>query len=230
MTTDRSRCGGQLAASGNTGASLRGGCSRRPASRNTGASLRGGFTLIELLTALLILSLLALMSYRSLGAVLDAREQVTREADKWRDVSSFFARFERDVQLVAPRPVRRAAGDAAPWLGRPGTAPGARLEISRFASAEGVDSPRRVAYALNGQQQIELWLWPGLDVRPDVLPARYPVLAGVTTFEVHYLDGARSWLAAWPTSPDDAAIPRAVRLRIVLVSGEDIVRVFALNP
>ena len=32
-----------------------------------------GFTLIELMTALLVLSLLALMSYRGLGAVLDAR-------------------------------------------------------------------------------------------------------------------------------------------------------------
>jgi len=30
-------------------------------------------------------------------------------------------------------------------------------------------------------------------------------------------------------SPGDAAIPRAVRLRIVLASGEEIVRVFALN-
>lgn len=231
MTTERSRCGGRyrFPASRDTGASGRDGCSRRPASRNTGASLRAGFTLIELLTALLILSLLALMSYRSLGAVLEAREQVTREADKWRDVSSFFARFERDVQLVAPRPVRRATGDVAPWLGRPGTAPGARLEISRFASAEGVDSPRRVAYALNGQQEIELWLWPGLDVQSEVQPARYPVLAGVTTFEVQYLNGERSWRGAWPTSPDDAAIPRAVRLRIVLASGEDIVRVFALH-
>lgn len=197
--------------------------------RAPGTPRRGGFTLIELLTALLILSLLALMSYRSLGAVLDAREQVTREADKWRHVASFFARFERDVQLVAPRPVRSASGDAPAWLGRPNATPGPRLELSRFASAEGMDAPRRVAYALNARQEIELWLWPGLDVAPDVLPARYPVLAGVTTFEVQYLDDRRAWRNAWPTAPTDAAIPRAVRLHLVLASGEDVVRVFALN-
>ena len=222
---DRSR----RPASRGTGACLRGGRSRHPASRGTGASLRGGFTLIELLAALLILSLLALMSYRSLGAVLDTREHVTTEADKWRHVASFFARFERDVQLVAPRPVRSASGSAPAWLGRPATTSGPRLEISRFASAEGVDSPRRIAYALNGKQEIELWLWPGLDVTPDVLPARYPVLGGVTTFEFQYLNADRAWVGAWPTSPVDAAIPRAVRLRIVLASGENIVRVFALN-
>jgi len=188
-----------------------------------------GFTLIELLTALLILSLLALMSYRGLGAVLDTREHVRQETDKWRRVANFFARFEQDVQLAAPRPVRTASGSAPAWLGRPDTMPGPRLEASRFASAEGVDTPRRIAYGLNEKQEIELWLWPGLDVAPDALPARYPVLSGVTKFEFQYLNDDLAWVGAWPTSPRDAAIPRAVRLRIVLASGEEIVRVFALT-
>jgi len=188
-----------------------------------------GFTLIELLTALLILSLLALMSYRGLGAVLDTRAHLRQETDKWRWVANFFARFEQDVQLAAPRPVRTASGSAPAWLGRPDTMPGPRLEVSRFASAEGVDTPRRVAYALNEKQEIELWLWPGLDVAPDALPARYPVLSGVTKFEFQYLNADLAWVGAWPTSPRDAAIPRAVRLRIVLASGEEIVRVFALT-
>ena len=98
-----------------------------------------------------------------------------------------------------------------------------------FASAEGVDTPRRVAYGLNEKQEIELWLWPGLDVAPDALPARYPVLSGVTKFEFQYLNDDLAWVGAWPTSPRDAAIPLAVRLRIVLASGEEIVRVFALT-
>lgn len=46
-----------------------------------------GFTLIEVLTALLVLSLLALMSYRGLSAVLDAREHVRAETEKWRRVA-----------------------------------------------------------------------------------------------------------------------------------------------
>lgn len=191
-------------------------------------SLRG-FTLIELLTALLILSLLALMSYRGLGAVLDAREHVTRETDKWRQVSSFFARFERDVQLAAPRPVRSASGSAPAWLGSTDTTPGSRLEFSRFATDGGGDTPLRLAYRLNGKQEVELWLWPGLDVAPNALPARYPVLSGVTRFELQYLNADLLWVDAWPASPRDTPIPHAMRLRIVLASGEDIVRVFALR-
>ena len=200
----------------------------KSASAGRGVTLRG-FTLIELLTALVVLSLLALMSYRGLGAVLDAREHVSQETEKWRRVAAFCARFERDVKLAAPRPVRTASGSAPAWLASPDTTPGPLLEFSRFASAEGVDPPRRVAYGLNAEQEVELWLWPGLDVAPDARPARYAVLTGVTKFEFRYLNADLAWVGVWPTSPRDPAIPRAVRLRIVLASGEEVVRVFALN-
>ena len=188
-----------------------------------------GFTLIELMTALLVLSLLALMSYRGLGAVLDAREHVKQETDKWRRVAAFFARFERDVELAAPRPVRTAAGPAPAWRGAPAATAEASLEFSRFASTEGVDTARRIGYRLNEKNEIELWLWPGLDVAPNTLPARYPVLAGVKTFELQYLNPALARVDAWPTLPTDLPIPRAVRLRIVLASNEEIVRVFVLQ-
>ncbi|HKQ22870.1 MAG TPA: type II secretion system minor pseudopilin GspJ [Burkholderiales bacterium] len=188
-----------------------------------------GFTLIELLTALLILSALALMSYRGLGAVLDAREHVTRETDKWRRVAAFVARFERDVNLAAPRPVRSDSGIAPAWRGIPAATTEPLLEFSRFASVEGMDSARRLAYRLNERQEIELWLWPGLDIAPGTLPARYPVLANVTAFELQYLNASLAWVDGWPGSRLDSPIPQAVRLRIVLVSGEEIVRIFGLR-
>ncbi len=193
--------------------------------------LRGprGFTLIELLTALLVLSLLALMSYRGLGAVLDAREHVRQQSAKWRSVSAFFARFERDVALAAPRPVRLGTIIAPAWQGNVDTTSRPSLAFSRFASAEGVDTARRLGYRLNEKQEIELSLWPGLDVAPGVEPARYPVLAGVVRLELKYLTPALGWVTTWPLPGLDAQIPEAVQLRIVLASGEDIVRMFALK-
>ena len=197
--------------------------------KTSAGSRSGGFTLIELLTALLILSALALMSYRGLGAVLDAREHVTRETDKWRRVASFFARFERDVLLAAPRSVRAISGTAPAWLGRPDATQAPLLEFSRFASSQGMDVPRRLGYRLNDRREIELWLWPGLDAAPNALPARYPVLGGVKEFELQYLNLNLAWGSTWPVSPGDPPIPRAVRLRVLLGSGEELVRVFALS-
>lgn len=184
-----------------------------------------GFTLVELLTALLMLSLLALMSYRGLGAVLETRARVGDETAQWQRLAAFSARFEQDVQLAAPRP----AGNAPAWRGRPPTAPGPLLEFSRSASMEGIDKPRRVAYALNDRQEIELWLWPGPEVAPDVPPARYAVLGGVLKLEFDYLNADLAWVGVWPASPRDAAIPRAVRMKVVRAGGGEIVRVFALD-
>ena len=78
-----------------------------------------GFTLIELLTALLVLSLLTLMAYRGLGVVMASRDHIQAESARWRQAESFFTRFERDVRLAAPRPVRSDVGIAPAWLGRP---------------------------------------------------------------------------------------------------------------
>ena len=109
------------------------------------------------------------------------------------------------------------------------------LEFSRFAPAEGgegVDTARRVAYQLNQNQEIELWLWPGLDVAAGMQPVRYSVLAGVAKLELHYLSPNLGWVEAWPTEVADspisaiASLPQAVRLRIILASGEEIQRIF----
>jgi general secretion pathway protein J len=170
-------------------------------------------------------------------------------------VAAFFARFERDVQLAAPRPVRSAGtattdmsmsssamgttstgsttvtttGTLPAWRGDLLTPEQPRLEFSRFAATEGVDTARRIAYQLNEKNEIELWLWPGLDVAPNNVPQRYPVLAGVQTFELQYLNPALVWVNVWPSAPTDPFIPQAVRLRVVLATSEEIVRVFALQ-
>jgi general secretion pathway protein J len=146
-----------------------------------------GFTLIELMSALVVLSLLAVMAFRGLGSVLDARDQVRQETEKWRRVAAFFARLQRDVQLSTPTPLR-------------GTATG--FELNRFAAAEGVDAPRQVAYGLSENH---------------------------AKVEFQYLDSALAWRDAWPPTPNDPPLPHALRVRLILASGEELVRVFAFR-
>jgi general secretion pathway protein J len=189
-----------------------------------------GFTLIELLTALLLMGLLAVMSQRGLSAVLDAREHVQVETDKWRSIDAFFARFQSDLQLAAPRPVRQGAGVAPPWVARVNGVAGAALEFTRFAAAEGVDAPRRVGYRFDdGRHEVELLLWPALDNASEAVPARYAILSGVSQLELHYLTPALAWVNSWPAGNIDAPLPRAVRLTITLESSEQIVRVFEVS-
>jgi general secretion pathway protein J len=193
--------------------------------------LRGacGFTLIELLSALLVLSVLTLMAYRGLGVVMASRDRIQAQATQWRQAEAFFTRFERDVRLAAPRRVRRAAGTAPAWLGRTKAMPGPLLEFSRFAGSDAADTPHRIGYGINGARQIELWTWPSLDVAADTPATRYVVLGNVLGLNLQYLGPALTWNRAWPTRPSDPPLPLAVRLQVEFVSGETVVRVFALH-
>ena len=188
-----------------------------------------GFTLIELLAALLVLSLLTLMAYRGLGVVMTSRDHIQAESTKWRQAEAFFTRFERDVRLAAPRRVRNAAGPAPAWLGRPDGTQGPLLEFTRFAGGDTTDTPHRIGYSINSTRQIELWIWPALDVTADTRATRYVVLGNVLRMNLQYLGPALTWNRVWPTVPSDPPLPLAVRLQVEFASGETVVRVFALH-
>lgn len=187
-----------------------------------------GFTLVEVLIALLILSAMALMSYRGLNTVLDTRDHVAMEEKKWKTLSSFFVRFQSDVQLAAPYMLQTGKGNATAWRGKSYPIVDPQLEFSRFSATEGSDTIRRIAYRLNEKQEIELWIWPDLDLAPDALPTRYSVLRDVRIFELQYLTPNLSWVDHWPISTINTSTPEAVQLHIVLDSGENIVRIFSL--
>ncbi|MEO7071514.1 MAG: prepilin-type N-terminal cleavage/methylation domain-containing protein, partial [Rhodanobacter sp.] len=112
-----------------------------------------GFTLIELLAALLVLALLALMAWRGLGVVMASRDRIQTQAGKWRQAELFFTRFEHDLQLAAPRPVRIASGGLPAWMGQPGAGASPQLEFTRFAGSASADAPHRVGYGINGAHQ-----------------------------------------------------------------------------
>lgn len=188
-----------------------------------------GFTLIELLAALLVLSLLTLMAYRGLGVVMASRDHIQAESAQWRHVVSFFTRFERDVRLAVPRRVRGQSASSPAWLGQPDAVRTPLLEFTRFAGTGAADTPYRVGYGINGAHQVELWVWPALDRTADVLPTRYVVLDGVKRLRLQYLGPALTWNSAWPTAPGDPPLPLAVRLEVMLGSGETVVRVFAVH-
>jgi general secretion pathway protein J len=97
---------------------------------------------------------------------------------------------------------------------------------------------QRLGYRLR-QGRLELLLWSELDtlaakdqasaLLAPLPPAStiYPLLEGVKTFELRYLDTAKHWQTRWPAN-DPTALPRAVQLSMQLADGQTIARLFAL--
>ena len=189
-----------------------------------------GFTLVELLIALAILAILAVLGYRGVAALTESEVRLTAEAARWRALDTFFARFESDLRTAQPRAVRTGSGTETAWLATRDAAGNAELRISRAGSASGLDpgsAGQRIGYRFR-DQSIEVLYWPRLDQPANVAPTPYALVEEVAAFRVDYLDSRNGWRDSWPIW-GEPALPRAVRVGIVLGSGEAIERWFALQ-
>jgi general secretion pathway protein J len=193
------------------------------------ATRAAGFTLIELLIAMAIFALLSAFAYRALTAMLDSREALQQESRKWRDVSLFVGRVERDLGAVLNR---RAVGAS----GTPLAAVSSALETStqreglaltRSGSPlqeNALAAPQRIAYRFR-EGRVERLAWASVEAAPRDEPIAVPVLANVAGLAFRFLEASGEWRTQWGL-PGNAgqAPPAAVEVTVQLASGERIVR------
>jgi general secretion pathway protein J len=191
---------------------------------------RSGFTLVELMIALAILALVAVLGYRALASLADSEAQLTAEAQHWRDLDALFTRIEADMRDALPRDVRTDGGTEPAWVGVVDGVGNADLRFSRAGPEFAVEpgsAGQRIGYRLrNGA--VEVLYWPRLDQPSSAAPKAYALATGIGAFRVEYLDARGSWRERWP-SPRESAVPRAVRVSLTFASGEEIERWLALR-
>lgn len=188
-----------------------------------------GFTLIEVLVALAILALTAVLAWQATAALVDGEVRLSSEAARWRALDQAFSRLEADLRQAQPRPVRTPAGTEAPWIGALEANGGSAIVFSRagpeFDSEPGA-AGQRIAYRLrNGA--LEVVYWPTLDRSNDDATA-YRLVDDVAGFRVEHLVNTGQWVTAWPRF-GEAPLPRAVRVWLTLASGETLERWFSLQ-
>ena len=194
-----------------------------------------GFTLIELLVALAIFAVMSGFAYRGLTAMLESREALAKESRKWRDVSLFVGRVERDLAALLPeRRATSASGTPLAALSSaidstPGPAGLALTRSGNMLAGNASAAPQRVAYRLR-EGRIERLGWASVDAAPRDEPQGIAVLSGVAGLAFRFLEaGALEWRPDWGL-PGNAAEkpPAAVEMTLTLASGERIVRLFDL--
>ncbi|ABI57728.1 type II secretion system minor pseudopilin GspJ [Alkalilimnicola ehrlichii MLHE-1] len=198
-----------------------------------------GFTLLELLVAMAVFSLLAAMAYGGLTSVLDARAHTDRAAERLDEMQLAFAMLQRDLHQVVDRPRRDAYGDRRPGLMLDDLRLPPRLElVSAGARSRGVRSElRRVGWELEDGVLYRL-LWPTVDGGMDEPQSRVPMLGEVAgntvevlafVFHYHGLDGERTTSRAWPPPEQpNADLPLAVEIELEAEHTGAVTRLFAL--
>lgn len=201
----------------------------RHEARYRGCRGNAGFTLIEILVALALLALTAVLVWQATAALVDGEVRLSGEAQRWRTLDLAFARLESDLRQAQPRAVRTPSGLESAWIAAVEPGGTSAIAFSRAGpefDAEPGAAGQRIGYRVR-DQALEVVYWPTLD-RSGNESVAYRLVDGVSGFRVEHLASAGQWITAWPRA-GESVLPRAVRVLLTLEGGEVIERWFALQ-
>lgn len=188
---------------------------------------QSGFTLIEILVAIAIFSVIAVISFSTLDVYIDQRERLVTHYGKLQKLQRLFILLERDLQFVINRPVRGEGGDEEEAI-----MVGERGELIRVTVAQpDVQSPTgtslwRIAWELDGDQLIRR-TWGVLDRTAATDPQDTIIDDGIESIDLQfyrYETGSSGADLGGAESTNE--LPDGVEVVLTLEDGQSYRRVF----
>jgi general secretion pathway protein J len=197
-----------------------------------------GFTLIEVLVALALTALVAMMAYASLSAAISASESTRLDAERLQTVDRLFQILQRDIGQAVSRPISDGYGEIQPAL-RGGVVDGELLLFTRSGWPNARQQLRsdlqRVRYRSTGDT---LWrdYWEHTDIAPGTQPISTRVASGLPAVRMRFLGPDASsfgtdsseWRDSWLTQSRTDGLPLAVEVILELQAWGEIRRLFVL--
>lgn len=175
-----------------------------------------GFTLLEILIALFIFTIVSLMMAGGLHTVITAQSGAERNALRLRELQIVLVRLARDVEQTVNRPVKTADDkDASAFYGTP------RGFAFTHGGMAGQSSQHQVlqrAQYIWGQNGLWRMAWDVLDqTAKSPKPSQRRVLDNVTEARFEYMDAKQVFHKDWPVSGQaNQPLPRAVRITLTI--------------
>lgn len=196
-----------------------------PVSRIDRARRRpAGFTLIEILVALAVFSVMTLMAYKGLERMNNIKLHLDQEMRFWREMTLVLDRMEADFTQLAPRVWLNAKDEMQPPL-LSSSSESAGL-LTEFIRLDGAREPIHMAYHWQNKN-LDLLIWPQIDVTASQKPKTHLLLKDVDSFEIAFLDANNRW-ATEKVAELPQSRPRGVRIRIEFADRGVFERVVAL--
>jgi general secretion pathway protein J len=189
-----------------------------------------GFTLLELLVAITVLSLVSLIAWRGLDSLVHTRERLQPEAEGVRELLVAFGQIERDLAQVVNTSFVPLA--AAPLTVRSGGPAG--FQMIRFAPViEGSPSAvQLIVYEIRDGRLMRLSSAPtvSLDASPAAELVETTLLADVQALQVRVWQPGRGWAPPEAASlPNPRAAPPGLELVIERTDGRQYRRVLLVG-
>lgn len=202
-----------------------------------------GFTLLEVLIALSIFSVIGLAAYRVLDVAILSQGQIETHDNKLRSLERAMHIIAMDVEQLINRPVRDNYADELGALLAPSEH--YALEFTRQGWRNPLQLPRsqlqRVAYGLgsidnkDGSTSTHLlrFYWKVLDRAQDSEPLAQVLLKNIDDLKIRFLDSEGEWQTEWPYSTSTGMLsntmPSALMVELHSLEAGQIQRLFQLS-
>ena len=190
-----------------------------------------GFTLLEILVAVVIFSILSTLAYSSLITILDTNAALNRQAEQLAALQIAILTVGRDIEQFIARPIRDEFGDSQPPLR--GSA--SQVEFTRAGWLNSVAGKQSGLLRVGYQSEegiLYRFSWTVLDRAQDSQPQREFLLNKVTTFALRYLDRQSQWHERWPpltVSPNELPLLKAIEVSVQVENMGNINRLFGVK-
>lgn len=199
-------------------------------------SSSNGFTLLELLIAMAIFSLISIMSFSGLNSVLFNKEVIDKELTRLSDIQRSMLNLARDIEQTVDRPINIGLGSTIEAVKGGSQVDSTLFELTRSGWRNPANQHRsnlqRVAYSFEDNQLIRLY-WYHLDRTQTDEPVSRVLLKDVEDVKVRFLDD--KWFDSWPALVPAASatvvpsIPRAIEITLTLKKWGSITRLFRVR-
>lgn len=183
-----------------------------------------GFTLVEILVALLIMSVLSVLAYQAFDGILqmEARSKEDFLEENRRSLATSI--ILNDFLHMRPRPVRdQLGGIRNAYLAPSGdyVVEFTRGGLPDFDTMRG--GIQRLGYRVENSQLIRT-SWPTADAGATLEPLDQVLATGIREIRVEQFDGDSRFVPLWPPvnqnlTPD--ALPAMVRITLVTAAGDE---------
>ena len=196
---------------------------------------QSGMTLLEILIALVIFTIIAAAGYTGLQQGIAVQQQLQQQQEFWRRLDAVMMMIEQDLDQVRDLPPRVPLWDAVSFRGFSNNNSESLGELLKFTRgghqsilAENVSPYQRLAYRLRDGVLYRV-TWAGLNLPENVQGVESVLIAGIENVQLRFLQENRRWLDRWPirfTAENSASVPRAVELTLSMANGTSYKRVF----
>jgi general secretion pathway protein J len=189
-----------------------------------------GFTLLEILVALFIFTIIAVIMTRALHTVFDSQAATEKRATRLGELQMAMLLISRDIEQMIDRPIKNAERSIeAPLMGATKKITFTHAGLANPLGQLQRSTLQRTSYFVDNNNLIRQ-TWEVLDQVPASKPSTRILLHDVTNLTFEYLDTEGQYNNRWPppNKPKAAVFPKAVKVSLALAHWGTISQVYLI--